>query len=375
MNVFPDIDPIPLPAPVWLFKALHVLTLALHFISVQMLVGGLLLAVLLNFLGGRSKSANPNLHLGAAAAIAKRLPIVMTYVINLGVPPLLFAQVLYGRALYTSSVLIGAWWIAVIPLLILCYWILYRFAAGAEAGRPVWWLGGAAWVLAALIARIYSTNMTLMLRPEVWGGMYSADAFGAGLPPTDPVLMPRLLFMLLGGIGVTGLWLLWIGSRKSVDAKLAGYLHIVGGVLAVVGVAAQGGMLWWLLSVVPATVRDGLMGGTLYQGALGAWGLGAVLAVLFGALAVVRRCPVPVVGAWASPLVALILLGGWTLFRDGMRDLSLSAKGFDVWNRTIVTNWSVVGLFVLVFVVGLGAMGWLVSVVARARTQAEGGLS
>jgi hypothetical protein len=205
--------------------------------------------------------------------------------------------------------------------------------------------------------------------------MYSADAFGAGLPPTDPVLMPRLLFMLLGGIGVTGLWLLWIGSRKSVDAKLAGYLHIVGGVLAVVGVAAQGGMLWWLLSVVPATVRDGLMGGTLYQGALGAWGLGAVLAVLFGALAVVRRCPVPVVGAWASPLVALILLGGWTLFRDGMRDLSLSAKGFDVWNRTIVTNWSVVGLFILVFVVGLGAMGWLVSVVARARTQAEGGLS
>ncbi len=28
----------------------------------------------------------------------------MTYVINLGVPPLLFAQVLYGRAIYTSSV-------------------------------------------------------------------------------------------------------------------------------------------------------------------------------------------------------------------------------------------------------------------------------
>ena len=36
-----------------------------------------------------------------------RLTVVMTFVINLGVPPLLFAQVLYGRALYTSSVLIG----------------------------------------------------------------------------------------------------------------------------------------------------------------------------------------------------------------------------------------------------------------------------
>jgi len=34
--------------------------------------------------------------------------MVMTFVINLAVPPLLFAQVLYGRALYTSSVLIAS---------------------------------------------------------------------------------------------------------------------------------------------------------------------------------------------------------------------------------------------------------------------------
>ena len=39
-----------------------------------------------------------------ARALARRLTVVMTYVINLGVPPLLFAQVLYGRALYTSSI-------------------------------------------------------------------------------------------------------------------------------------------------------------------------------------------------------------------------------------------------------------------------------
>jgi hypothetical protein len=48
--------------------------------------------------------------------MARRLPIVMTYVINLGVPPLLFTQVLYGQALYTSSVLIGLWLISVIAI-------------------------------------------------------------------------------------------------------------------------------------------------------------------------------------------------------------------------------------------------------------------
>ena len=57
----------------------------------------------------------------------------MTFVINLAVPPLLFAQVLYGRALYTSSVLIGVYWISIIGILMLTYWLLYRFTARLNA--------------------------------------------------------------------------------------------------------------------------------------------------------------------------------------------------------------------------------------------------
>jgi hypothetical protein len=135
MNGFPNVDPIPLPAPIWLFKLLHIVTLSLHSVAMQVLVGGLLIAVLLNLIGSSDSARN------AASAIARRLTIVMTYVINLGVPSLLFAQVLYGRAIYTSSVMIGARWIAVIPALILAYWLLYCFSAGMEAGKKVWWIG------------------------------------------------------------------------------------------------------------------------------------------------------------------------------------------------------------------------------------------
>jgi hypothetical protein len=70
-----------------------------------------------------------------------RLTVVMTFVINLAVPPLLFAQVLYGRALYTSSVLIGLYWISIIGLLMLAYWLLYQFSARLEAGKSAWWVG------------------------------------------------------------------------------------------------------------------------------------------------------------------------------------------------------------------------------------------
>jgi hypothetical protein len=38
----------------------------------------------------------------------------------------------------------------------------------------------------------------------------------------------------------------------------------------------------------------------------------------------------------------------------------------------VVTNWSVVGLFLALFVAGLGVVGWLISVVARAQKPMEG---
>ena len=57
-GLFPAVDPIPLPAPVWLFKILHNLTLALHFGAVHFLLGGLLIALLTNWLGRRSRRAD-----------------------------------------------------------------------------------------------------------------------------------------------------------------------------------------------------------------------------------------------------------------------------------------------------------------------------
>ena len=43
-----------------------------------------------------------------------------------------------------------------------------------------------------------------------------------------------------------------------------------------------------------------------------------------------------------------------------------------MWNRAVETNWGVVGLFLFLFVAGLGVIGWLVSVVARAQKTMEG---
>ncbi len=75
-----------------------------------------------------------------------------------------------------------------------------------------------AWLLAGFIARMLSTNMTLMLRPEVWRDMYSASAAGAYLPTGDPTLTPRWLLMMAGGLFIGGLWLVYLAARSTFTA-------------------------------------------------------------------------------------------------------------------------------------------------------------
>jgi hypothetical protein len=368
MYPFPAVDPIPLPAPIWLFKLLHIVTMALHFVAVEMLLGGLLLAVLLSLFRGSSPSQV------AARAMARRLTVVMTFVINLGVPPLLFSQVLYGRALYTSSVLIGAYWISIIGLLMLAYWLLYQFSARLEAGRSAWWAGLGAWVLAGCIARLLSTNMTLMLRPEVWRKMYSASATGLYLPTGDPTLTPRWLLMMAGGLFVGGLWMVYLAGRNTFTAEEKKFIAGLGGkVTAVFGVVYLLAGLW-AAGVQPAAVKTGLASDPLYRFAgLAGYGWLALVAVavLLGATAGFGKIAAGWLG-WAGALVVVLTEIMFTVYRDGVRDLTLLSKGYNVWDRVVVTNWSVVGLFLVLFVASLGVVGWLVSVVARAEKVMEG---
>jgi len=81
--------------------------------------------------------------------------------------------------------------------------------------------------------------------------------------------------------------------------------------------------------------------------------------------------PVSAISSWAAVLIGVLPVALMTLYRDGIRDLTLLSKGYDVWQRTVVTNWSVVGIFLAVFVGGLITIGWLISVVARANRVME----
>ncbi|MBS1788403.1 MAG: hypothetical protein JST85_11815 [Acidobacteria bacterium] len=359
---FPVADPIPLPAPVWLFKLLHIVTLSLHFVMVFLMAGGLFVATVWNFLGRRRSDS---VYSEVAGAIAKKLPVVMTYLINFGVPPLLFAQVLYGQALYTSSVLIGAYWISVIFLLMAAYYLLYQMVWRNEAGRPWWLFSLLALILVGYIGRIYVSNMTLMLRPEVWAAMYEANPSGTQLPTGDPTILPRFLFMAVGSLGVAGAALALFGvtsKQLSEPAKL--FARRWGGALGGLFIALQLVIGVWVYRAQPAGVKEALFANAFYKPALLAWLAVSVLTVISLALTAASKTRIVAV---ASALLAVVGTIAATTVRDGIRDLTLQSKGLNVWDQPVVANWSVVILFLVLFVASLGVVGWLAKVVMNAQ--------
>jgi hypothetical protein len=363
MVQIPAVDPIPLPAPVWLFKLLHLVTFALHLTSVDLLLGGIAIGVGLHLAGRLRKSSAMT---QSSGLVAHRLPVVMAYVINLGVPPLLFAQVLYGRALYTSSVLIGTYWISVIFLLMASYFALYVAAKRAETRKAWGSVGIASLILVLAIAFIYSNNMTLMLRPQVWNVMYHASPVGLQLNHGDPTLMPRWMFFVAGAFPVAGAALMLIALRADLDDSTRSFLRRFGGVMIAAMVVVQAAFGQQALALQPAGVVGHVMSDSLYRPFAYGWVGTAALLLAFGLLTVLSTRLAAVV-AIGSALLAFLNVACEVLVRDGIRDYTLRMAGFEVWDRTVVSNWSVVVLFLVLFVAALGVIAYLAWVVSTAR--------
>lgn len=365
---FPASDPIPLPAPVLVFKLLHATVLTLHFITVQWVLGWLLIGLLWNF-GGRL-IGNSTMQ-ESSVKIAKSLPTLMTYLINFGIPPLLFTQVLYGNFLYTSSVLIGAWWISVILLVIVTYSTLYVASERASKARSWWGYGLVALLIAAGIARIYSTNMTLMLRPDLWLDMYRSNPHGTTLPLSDPTLTPRWLCMLAGSLTTGGIALVVMGIWQRNSAAVKGFMVLNGGWIVGLGVVVQSLLALQVLKVQPAAVLTKLGENPLYAILPKVWVGLAALVLVIGLFAVLRREKSGGLLATLAALVGFLLTTTLVVYRDGIRDLTLLTAGFDVWSQKVVPNWPIVSLFLGVFVIGLLFLGWLVLIAVKAKPNTE----
>ncbi len=362
LALIPQADPLPLPAPPWLLWGLLMLTFFLHVLPMNFVLGGSVISVV-----SRLRSGGDENHRRLSLWMGKLTPTVVAGAITFGVAPLLFVQTLYGRLLFSGSILMAWFWLAVIPMLILAYYGTYLIAFKEER------LGKAAGVVSLVVMLLflcigftYSNNMSMMLRPDTFLTSHRAEARGLHLNLADATLVPRFFHMLLGAIAVAALIVCFYGVAKlKEDEEHARWAIRYGALWFVVptGLNFLAG-LWWL-GMLPREVmlrfagKNVIATGSLTLGAL--FGLGALIMMT---LSINAKQPERLVkgSAWTLALTLVAML----FSRDQVREGMLEIAGFQL-PTWIEPQWGVIAIFAILLVAGLATTVWMAFIVLKPR--------
>ncbi len=341
-----------IPAPAWLFLVLDLLTFLLHIMVINVVLGGSLLLLFARF-GKKDIISGDNLF----SVLINKIPTSVALGVNLGVAPLLFLQVIYGHFFYSSSILMGVYWILVIPLLIIAYYGAYIHAKNEKLARIAILITS---LLLMYIGFMQVNNLSLMTQPEKWTA-YFENRGGTILNIDDPTFIPRYLHFLTASVAIAGLFtaLVWsIRTRKNPDA---GKNHIIKG-LRIFGYATVvqvvGGL--WFLMAIPADFilqfmgRNLLFSIILLVGFLS--GIGAIVTAFLGKLR-------PTVMQLLITMIVMILT------RQNLRTLYLQ-DNFQLGSLQLAPQYGVLILFLVIFVIGLWSVWYMVKGAIKIR---EGG--
>lgn len=341
--IIPSADTIPV-AWGW-FQFLLLLTFPLHLLAMNAMVGGLAIGVVQHFRGGDSRRR-------LAHRIAIILPLVIAFAVNFGVAPLLFLQVLYGHFVYTSSILMGLFWIAVVPILIVAYYGAYlydfKFKGLGAAGK---WLALAVLLLLFCIGYFFSNNMLLMSLPERFSE-YFQHRDGSLLVSGQSEFLPRYLHMMTGALAVGGLFVALLGRfRAKAAPELAAHASAVGMKTFFFMTIVNVGVGTWYLTSLPKQQMLLFMGRDLAATICFIIALLLVIGVLVSSFR--QRLMTTLIGT-----VVLVYL--MSFLRSWLRT-DMLADYFNLSQLQVAPQYSSMFLFLICLAGGVVCVGWLIA--------------
>ncbi len=346
-----------IPAPWGWFQGLLLLCFLVHLLLMNAMFGSACIALLSHLL--QRNAAAP-----CTASVSQALPSLIAFTVNFGVAPLLFVQVLYGHLIYTSSLLMAVYWLSVVGLLMAAYALAYLLK---YQGQRLGWLRVPILLtivsLFATIAFVFVNNIGLMQAPASWIRYFDAPR-GLLLNLRDPMQLPRYLHFVLASVAVGGLsiagfvhWQQQRGDWSGADWVRRGCRWFSFATMANILVG-----LWFLFSLPPGTVE--------LSSAEGQW-LAMLLAVgfLLSLPAIRAGLAGRVVGAtlWTLATVA-VMVGARELLRR-----ALLAPWFSPAQLPVQPELAPMAIFLIIFVLGLGLIGWMVSFTRRNGNHGKGG--
>jgi len=242
----------------------YLLTLVLHVLPMNyVLAGSSYLACfgVWEALRGEDPRQQP-----IAAVLRDWMPFALGVAITAGVAPLLFIQILYRREFYTANLLLFHRWMAILPVLIAAFYLLYlqkskRFTMWPAAARAAVSVGIVCCF--AFVAWSWTENHLLSLRgQQVWAAEYLARNWFY----RDPELFPRLSIWYLGAFPALatvlgGQFLLAARGlpESTADAERTRGISRTLAVLALSGFLGAGAAAAAYYGLLPSDVRDRLL--------------------------------------------------------------------------------------------------------------------
>lgn len=230
------------PAPTAFYLTLYLATLVLHVLPMAYVVAGSALLMTRVVVQPRLIDDPLTLHL------RQWLPFVLSTAITAGVAPLLFLQILYQREFYTANLLLFHRWMAVLPVLIVGFYLLYLVKGE--------WLWRRSFVLrATVVAAVFAcftfvgwswteNHLLSLARQDVWTAHYEAGRWNYW--PAE--LAPRLGIWLGGVFPVMAPLVAWPLARQPLPAGAPRRLALIAAAGMLVSLACS---LWYV------TIIDG----------------------------------------------------------------------------------------------------------------------
>ncbi|MBI5522525.1 MAG: hypothetical protein HY910_07850 [Desulfarculus sp.] len=342
-TLIPTPEAIPLGAA-W-FRWLLLGTFLLHLIAMNLMLGGAVMALVHSLRPAGAGGGAP-----LDQEISRKLPYTIAFAVNLGVPPFLFLQVLYGQFIYASSVVMAGWWLCLFLLVMLAYYAAYVYDFKFTAlgpGRAA--VIGLAVILLLAAGLLLTHNMTLMLSPAAWAG-HLDDPSGTLLNWSEPSLWPRFLHFVVASLAVAGLGLALWGRWRLRQGQASGQDMVARGLVwfTRATLTQLAGGLWFLFSL-PGPLMQLFIGGDLGY-TLALWGAVAAALLALG-LAHQGRA----LAAGLALLPALFLM---VLTRDHLR-ASWLQPWFSIEGLTVTPQYGPALIFGASLLVGLAMVAWM----------------
>ncbi len=304
--------PFGLPAATAFYLCLYLATLVVHLVFMHYVLAG---SIYLAF--GRLMGKNRCQACSWQLILVDWLPFATGLAITAGVGPLLFVQILYGREFATANLLLSHRWMAILPVLIVCFYLLY-LQKSAWISRRAWaWRPAVAAIACAgflFIAWSWTENHLLMLDRAAWPGMYATSSLwydSAGV-------LPRVAAWCFVAFPSLAIELAWqdrlLGDRLNEPAAADTRVLRLSPVrrLAVTALSGLAGTLlaaWAYWPAIPAAARAAITGPLG-----GPWLIVAAVAVVMQIAAwsitlVIERLPrvmlIVMTAAWVASLLSI----------------------------------------------------------------------